>query len=289
MKKNIILFLKGLAMGTCDAIPGISGGTIALITGIYKELIEAISNFSHKTLFELYHFFFAKKKVRAQARASLQKYHFPFLGVLIAGIIVALLATSWLMDFLLTNFRSFTFAFFFGLILASAILLYKKIPEHSIASLPLFILGVLVGASFAFLPTATIAPQPWFIFLAGFVAISALFLPGISGSFILVLLGLYEFMITAVKHPLSNLGTIFLFLLGALLGVLVISRVIKWLFVKSESKTLYALLGLVLGALAVPFKEVVVMRASSWLLILLFALLGLGLALGIDYLGRMKK
>lgn len=288
MKKNILLFLKGIAMGVCDAIPGISGGTIALITGIYKELIDAVSSFSHKTFGELYVFFSAKKNKKKRARKSLQKYNFPFLGTLIAGILIALLATSWVMDFLLTSFRSFTFAFFFGLILASAILLYKKIPKHHISSLPLFFLGVFIGACFAFLPSINVLPQAWFIFLAGFIAISALFLPGISGSFILVLLGLYEFMITAIKYPFSNLGTIFLFLFGALFGVLIISRVIKWLFVKDESKTLYALLGLVIGALTVPFKEVILVESISWLVVV-FALLGLGIALGIDHLGRRKK
>lgn len=273
-------------MGICDAVPGISGGTIALITGIYKQLISSVSSFSHKTFGELWLYCRAKKKSeKKKASKNLKKYNFPFLGSQLAGIFIALLSMSHLMDFLLKSFRSFTFAFFFGLILASAILMYKRIPKHAIAYLPLFFLGVFVGASFAFLPSTSIVPEFWFIFLAGFIAVSALFLPGISGSFILVLLGVYEFMISVVKHPFSNLSVVFLFILGALFGVLIISRIIKWLFVKGESQTMYALLGLVIGALAVPFKEVLIGDGLS-LLALVFALLGLGIAIGIDWLGK---
>ncbi len=267
----LLVFLKGLLMGFSDIIPGVSGGTIALITGIYQRLISAVNN-----LFSLIGFFFnfLRGKISFKSlKRSFFKQDWLFLFSLLFGILLAVILGSWLILFLLKNYLVYTLAFFIGLILVSGVVVFKKIPAHSLVSVVYLLLGLLIGLVLAFVVPVTLSHTWFFIVLAGFLAISAMFLPGISGSFILLIIGFYEFMINAL-HSL-DFQTIGLFGFGALIGVFVISKLISYLFKYFENNTLSLLTGLIIGALAIPLKKIVFNWANNdWFLTVIFFLLG---------------
>ncbi|MBT7237720.1 DUF368 domain-containing protein [Candidatus Woesearchaeota archaeon] len=240
MKDKILLFLKGILMGICDLVPGISGGTIAFITGIYERLINAVKGFSIDTLL--------KRKFK--------RLDLGFLIVLLLGIFTALILGSGIIKFLLENYFVYTMAFFIGLIVASSFIIFEHIKNHGFKDILFGILGFILGISLTFLIPVEVNPTYPYIFLGGFVGISAMFLPGISGAFILLILGIYEFMINVLHNITNNLDYLFVFGLGAILGAFFISRLISYLFKKDRCKTLYFLLGLVLGALSIPIKRV---------------------------------
>lgn len=239
-------------MGFCDIVPGVSGGTIALITGIYERLIESLNKLFllAKQAFQLTF----GRITHKQFSRSWKKQDLKFLAFLFSGIIIAILIGSKLMTYLLENHFTYTISFFIGLILVSGLLIYRSIKEHSAKSISLGIIGLIIGVLLAFILPATItSPSLWYILIAGFLAISAMFLPGISGSFILLILGVYEFMLLSL-HQL-NIPVVVVFIIGAVLGAVVITRIIAYLFSKNESATLTVLLGLVLGCLSIPIKR----------------------------------
>lgn len=248
MKNKLLLFLKGILMGICDLVPGISGGTIAFITGIYERLINAVKGFSLKLILSVGN--------KDKFKTNFKKLDLGFLIVLLLGIFTALILGSGIIEFLLENYFVYTLSFFIGLILMSSFVIFEKIRNHNSVNVFFGILGFVLGLSLIFLVPAVVNPSLGYVFFGGFVAISAMFLPGISGAFILLILGLYEFML-GVLHDISrNINYFLSFVLGAILGAFVISRVISYLFKKDRCKTLYFLLGLVLGALSVPIKRV---------------------------------
>jgi putative membrane protein len=257
MKSKILLFLKGMLMGICDLIPGISGGTIAFITGIYERLINAVKGFSPRLLSDLLRFIFLGRN-KKELKQDIKKLDLGFLVVLLFGIFTALLLGSRVISFLLTNYLTYTLAFFVGLILASSKIIFDNIKNHNICNMFFGIIGLATGVLFAFLIPGSINPTLSYVFIGGFVAISAMFLPGISGAFILLIMGLYEFMINVLHNILQNINYLVVFALGAILGAFTISRVISLLFKKDKSKTLYFLLGLVIGALSIPVKRILI-------------------------------
>ena len=270
--RKLPIFLRGLLMGFCDIIPGVSGGTIAFITGIYARLISAIGNLA----------FFPKSFIQylagnmssrsfARVRKSLDA---PFLITLFLGIIFAVVIGSWGMTFLLENYFVYTISFFIGLILVSSLFIAKEIKKYTYPSMIAGLISLRVGVSLAFILPATIIPSWWFVIIAGFLAISAMFLPGISGSFILLILGVYDFMILSIQS--LNIPIIILFLIGAVIGAIVISRIVSYLLKKHKSPTFSVLLGLVIGCLAVPLKRLIdVWSGQSIFLALVFFLLGI--------------
>ncbi len=270
--KTILLFLKGVLMGICDLIPGISGGTIAFITGIYPKLISPVKAFSPQLLKNLITYPFNKNQ---QLKQNLKALNLPFLITLFLGIATALLLGSKLIKFLLENYFAYTLAFFIGLIIISSKILFTHIKNHKPLNISFGIIGFIIGLSFIILIPASITPTPLYIFLGGFIAISAMFLPGISGSFILLILGLYEFMINALHDPTHNIKIILIFLIGAIHGAFAISRLISYLFKKDKCKTIYVLLGLVLGALSIPIKQIIQSQPSNWPLIAIYFALGI--------------
>jgi len=248
-KEKALIFLKGILMGICDLIPGISGGTIAFITGIYLRLINAVKGISPKLLYDL-----NKPK---ELKKDIKKLDPVFLLSLVLGIAVAILAGSRIIKFLLDNYFPYTLAFFMGLVLASSKIIFEHIKDHSIKNALFSILGFASGIALAAIIPSTITnPGMGYIFLGGFFAISAMFLPGISGAFILLIMGLYEFMINVLHNISSNVGSLLVFVVGALLGIFVISRLISFLFKKDKCKTLYFLIGLVIGSLSIPLKKI---------------------------------
>lgn len=236
-------------MGTCDTVPGISGGTIAFITGIYIRLIEAVKSLTKKENLKLLYKFKISK--------FFKKSDLKFLFILLAGILLAIFTISSLIDFLLHEYLAYTLSFFVGLIIASSKIIYKDIGKHTILNILFAIVGTLIGLSLLlFSTTPAYSPSYIFLLFSGFIAVSALFLPGISGSFILLILGSYDYVISAVKSPLSHTYELATIGVGAVIGAVTISRVIDFLYRLDKSKTLYTLLGLVIGSLAVPITRI---------------------------------
>jgi len=252
---DVKVFLKGMLMGICDTVPGISGGTIAFITGIYEKLINSLKGFSFPLLFDCLYFIIGKGD-RRKLKKDVAKLNLGFLITLLSGIILAIFIFSRVMSYLLESYFAFTMAFFVGLIIASAKTIFDHIEKHHGANVVLAVVGLVFGASLAFFVPSVVEPSFGYVFFGGFIAISAMILPGISGSFILLIIGIYGFMLNVVKNVISNLDFFIVFALGAAVGLFTISRVVSYVFRKDKSKTLYFLLGLVVGSLSVPVREI---------------------------------
>jgi putative membrane protein len=252
--KTPIIFLKGMLMGICDVIPGVSGGTIAFITGIYSRLINAVKGFSPAILADAWAFL--RKKDKAPLKEDIKNLDLIFLITLLLGVATAIYIGSGILTYLLQNYFVYTISFFVGLILASAQVIYKNIEKHHSKNIIVGVIGLLAGLLLSVLIPVKVNPTLLYVFMGGFLAISAMFLPGISGAFILFILGIYEFMLNVLHNIKDNLLFLISFLLGAALGAFGISRLISYLFKKDRCKTLYFLLGLVLGSLSIPIKKI---------------------------------
>lgn len=245
-KDYLLLVLKGMGMGAADVVPGVSGGTIAFLVGIYEELINSIKSVNLNSLKLL--FTLRIKEFWGAVNGN-------FLLAVITGIAISFMSLAKLITFLLTNHPTMVWSFFFGLVLASTYYVSKRVSSWSATR----ILSFLIGAVFAFFITmASPAQTPeayWFIFLCGSIAICAMILPGISGSFILVLLGKYFFMMEAIKEiKLSYVAT---FISGAAIGIVLFSNVLSFLLKRYHDLTIALLTGFMFGSLnkVWPWKE----------------------------------
>ena len=245
MQKNISLFFKGMAMGVAEVIPGVSGGTIAFITGIYEALLKSIRAFGWPLI----------SKLRNEGpKAAFDSVNGPFLITLMAGMFTGLLAGVFIISGLLENYPEPLWAFFFGLILASSVLLFKDISHKTLITVFLLITGAALAYAITQLSPTEGSLHPLMIISSAFIAISALMLPGISGSFILLLLGMYTIIVPSVKsfilsRSIDDFMVIFYFGIGALLGLYIFSRVLTWLFLKYKEGTYAILTGFMIGAL----------------------------------------
>ncbi len=264
MKESFILFLKGLFMGMADIIPGVSGGTIALITGIYEELIFSISNI----------------------RPSLKSINFKFFIPLLLGIGIAFVTLAKVMNIFLVDFTGPTYALFFGLILASAIFVYKQTERFPLRNLIYVIIGFVFAFYISGLTTLISNHTLPILFISGVIAICAMILPGISGSFILLLLGQYEFMISVLNG--MQFTEISAFAAGAIVGLLGFSHVLKRLLKKYEAQTMAFLIGLMLGALRLPYNNIV-SSGSELIYIIIPAIVGFVLVLGFERIVKKDK
>jgi len=247
-KEYLLVFLRGIFMGVADIIPGVSGGTIALITGIYERLVHAISDINSLLVKEFFSRNFRK------AFKNIKKIDFALFIPLILGIMVAFLTLSHLMVYLLVEWTAATYAFFFGLILASAFFVYKHAGKHRKRNLLYMLLGFIFAFWFVGLNALEATHTSLIILVSGAIAICAMILPGISGSFILLLLGQYEFMITAIKNlAFDKIG---LFAAGALVGILVFAKFLDYLLRKHKGATMSFLTGLMIGSLRLPIAKV---------------------------------
>ena len=255
LKDYIILSLKGMAMGAADVVPGVSGGTIAFISGIYEELLNSISSFN-LSLFSV---------LRKEGFSKVWKLvNGSFLITLLLGISISILSFAKLIETLLENHPILIWSFFFGLVLASIIYIGKQITNWTKRSILLLILGAILAFYITTLnPLMPANSSPWFLFFAGMIAICAMILPGISGSFILVLLGAYKPVLNAINT--KDFFNIIVFMVGAVLGLLTFSRVLKWLFSKYKNYTLAILIGFITGSLNKiwPWKETISWRTNS--------------------------
>ncbi len=282
MNEKIKLYFKGLLMGICDLIPGISGGTIAFITGIYDKMIKSISNISPKLFFNAVKYITNKNpETKKELKKNLKELDVFFLLALGLGIATAIFLGSKGIKFLVKNYFTLTVSFFAGLIIASSKIIFDDIKSHSKQNILFGGIGFLLGASLAFLVPVNAAPSYLYVFLGGFFAVSAMFLPGISGSFILLIMGLWEFMIDIFSDLPKKIDYFLVSASGALIGMFFISRAINFLFQKNRCKTLYVLLGLVIGSLLVPFKRIAE-QTPEWNLqttLILLTVFFLGIAL----------
>jgi putative membrane protein len=258
LKSAAVLWIKGLCMGSADVIPGVSGGTIALITGIYEELIQAVQSFDI-TLVE--------KLLKFDLKGLLAHIHVRFLVSLLLGIGVAILSLARLMNFLLHGYPVFTWSLFFGLIAASILVVGRKVNGWIGGAGISFIAGIGAATIIVnLIPVAT--PEDfWFIFLCGIIAICAMILPGISGAFILLILGKYEFITATLRNPFlsENLLIIFVFCIGCVIGLLGFSRVLNYFLKKFHNLTIAFLAGLMTGSIQKiwPWKEVLETKIAA--------------------------
>lgn len=255
LKDYIFIGCKGLAMGAADVVPGVSGGTIAFISGIYEELLESISNIN-LDLFKTF-----KKEGFSNAWKQLNGN---FLLALFSGIFISIVSLAKAIKWLLENEPILLWSFFFGLVLASIFYIAKQVTKWNAVSYILLVLGAVLAYYITTLnPLISESSSPLFMFLAGAVAICAMILPGISGSFILVLLGAYKPILEAINN--RDLKTIALVGAGAFVGLLTFSRVLKWLFTHYKNYTLVALTGFIIGSLNKiwPWKKVLTYRLNS--------------------------
>jgi putative membrane protein len=287
MKNKILIFLKGFLMGVCDLIPGISGGTVAFITGIYTRLINAVKSFSPRLIYDIVTYPINRKSDRL--KEDIKKLDLIFLLILMLGIMSAFLIGSRIIKFLLREYIAYTLSFFIGLILASSKTIFEHIENHNIKNILFCLLGLILGLLSSMLVPLIVEPSLGYVLLGGFCAVNAMFLPGISGAFILLIMGLYEFMVNVLNDIRNNISYFLVFIAGAILGAFTISRIISFLFKKNKCRTLYTLLGLVIGALATPVKKIIETTSfqMSYVLIMVFwCLLGASLVV---LMGSYKK
>jgi len=254
LKSYLPIFLKGMAMGVAEIIPGVSGGTIALITGIYERFIGALQSFDLSLI----------KTLKSEGiKGAWQQVDGNFLLALAGGMFASILLFINLITHLIEHEPVVLWAFFFGLILASAIYVGRQISKWNIVN----VIALLVGAAVAYYVTIA-APANgtealWFVFVSGAIAICAMLLPGLSGSFVLLLMGMYGIVLGGVKSmDLVIIGT---FALGCITGILSFSKFLNWAFKHHKSLTLSVLTGFLVGSLnrVWPWQQVLSMRTNS--------------------------
>ncbi|MCB9231165.1 MAG: DUF368 domain-containing protein [Bacteroidia bacterium] len=238
LKDYALITLRGLGMGAADVVPGVSGGTIAFISGIYEELINSIKSVDHnavKTLFK-------------QGPVAFWKHiNGSFLAALFLGIGISILSLAKLLSYLMDTYPTLLWGFFFGLIVASAVYVATKIKKWNVTTVVSLVVGIGVAYFITSLTQTQTPEAPWFVFLSGVIAICAMILPGISGSFLLVILGKYKYIINAVKE--LDLVTLLTFAAGCFVGLISFSHVLSWLFKKYHDLTVALLTGFMVGSL----------------------------------------
>jgi putative membrane protein len=247
-RDTFLIFLRGLLMGTADVIPGVSGGTMALITGIYQRLVHAISQINANFIIA------ALKGNFAKSKEELMKWDFNLFIPLLLGIGLAVLTMSKIMTLMLTAYTATTYAFFFGLILASAGFVYKHVEELNLKNIVFLLIGFVFAILFVGLNPVQANHTLPVIFLSGMVAICAMILPGISGAFILLLLNQYEYMLAALNQ--LKFVDIITFGIGAVIGILSFSRILNYLLEHHKSITMAFLVGLMVGTLRLPYQKI---------------------------------
>lgn len=250
IKEAFLIFIRGLLMGSADIVPGVSGGTIALITGIYAHLIEAISKIRFGFLKPLF-----KGDFSGFVSELLDEIDFKFFIPLVLGIGIAFLTLAKVVTYCMDAHTAVTYSFFLGLIIASAVILFKKLNSVNLKNIFFAFLGAVLTYIFVSLnPIAANHSLP-ILFISGMIAICAMILPGVSGSFLLLLLGQYKYMLNAL-HQL-HFTEIIVFVVGAVIGILGFSKILNYLLKNYEEATMAFLIGVMVGSLKVPSVEII--------------------------------
>ena len=253
-KERALLFLKGMAMGAADVVPGVSGGTIAFITNIYETLIDSIHSIGPKTLLIL------KNEGVAKAWHS---FNGNFLLVLFLGVLTSVISLAKLITHLLDTYPVLVWSFFFGLIIISAVFVGRQIKDWNMAKAVGLGLGAVAAWQLSNLTPTEVQATPLIVFFSGALAICAMILPGISGSFILLMLGMYSYVLGAIKSV--DIATMGIFAAGCLIGLLSFSRLLNWLLKHYHEMTMAVLTGVMLGSLnkVWPWKHTLSYRTNS--------------------------
>jgi len=246
VKSDIATFLNGLAMGAANVIPGVSGGTIALITGIYERLINGIKRCDPKAM---------KMVLKGQFKDAWEYVDGRFLFALMAGVAISIVSLARLFEYLLEHHERLTMAFFFGLILLSIVYVAQRITHWTPSVWLALVIGSAVAIGIAFLAPATENPAFFYVFVCGVAAISSMILPGLSGSFVLIIMGNYALVLGAINN--FDLGIIIPLALGCGFGLIAFSHILSWVFKHYANQTLATMTGFVIGSLVViwPWKE----------------------------------
>lgn len=267
-KTKATVTLKGMMMGAADVVPGVSGGTIAFITGIYEELIKTIDNLNLGILTDL---------KRIGWKATITKYNIGFLAALLLGIAVSVLSLSKIISHLLETYPVLVWAFFFGLVLASVWYIGKQISNWNLLAIAAIIIGTAISFYITIAEPLGAPDSWWYLIFSGFVAIIAMILPGVSGAFLLLLMGSYQTVLGSVTGMIESLlmgdfsgaarsvGNLLLVAVGAILGLKMFSKVLTWLFEHKKNLTLALLTGFMIGSLNKlwPWKKVLSTRTNS--------------------------
>ena len=249
LKDYLGLTARGFAMGSADVVPGVSGGTMAFILGIYEELINSIKDMVNPTAIQLL--------VRFKLKEALDVLPWKFLLAVGIGILLAILSLARFLEWMLENHPALLWSFFFGLVIASIFTVSKRVKRWGVTTTVSVVIGAIVAYIIVGLVPAKTPDTPWFLFLSGVLAICAMILPGISGAFILVLLGKYEYVLSAVND--RDILTLFIVAAGAAVGIVTFAQILGWFFKRYHDTTVAVLMGFMVGSLRKiwPWKETV--------------------------------
>lgn len=236
---HIIVALKGFGMGAANVVPGVSGGTIALLTGIYSDIVGSLNAVTEKETW--------KSLLHGRFREFWRLINGDFLVALLVGVLLSVFSLAKLVTWCLTYYPILTWAFFFGLILASAVVMVHGIKDFRGADLIPAVIGLALGLVICTMSPTKTTDNIWFIFLCGAISICAMILPGISGSFILLVMGKYHYIMQAITD--LNWPVIIMFGVGCVVGILAFAKLLHWLLARWERQTMLVLLGFVFGSL----------------------------------------
>ena len=241
-----VLALKGWAMGAANIIPGVSGGTVAFITGIYEELIHSIKSFDATAV---------KLLFKGDLKGLIAHVNLPFLAAIFVGVAASLFSLAYLLEYLLTNYELLTMAFFFGLILASIYLVGKQVKQWSGGAIVSLLIGIAIAVGIAFLKPASENASFIYLIICGIVAACSMILPGLSGSYVLLIMGNYLLILNAVAT--LDIGTLAPVGIGAVAGLVIFSNLLDFVFKKAHDATVALLTGFVFGSLLIiwPWKN----------------------------------
>ncbi len=235
-------------MGAANVIPGVSGGTIALVTGVYEELIESLKSFNIQAI---------RLLLKRDFKGFSTYIHLDFLIVLFFGVGLSIVSLARLIEYLFTKNEQLVWSFFFGLIIASIYYVGKMVKNWNIISVSSLILGIILASSLAFIKPVSENASIYYLVLCGIVAVSSMILPGLSGSYVLILMGNYQLiMLQSVSDPINNMSILLPVVIGAIIGFLGLSHGISYVLKKFYNPTISLLTGFVIGSLIIiwPWK-----------------------------------
>lgn len=239
IKKLSITALKGFGMGAANVVPGVSGGTIALLTGIYSDIVDSLNAFTCKPTWQAL--------FKGRIKEFWKLINGNFIVALGAGILLSVFTLAKLMTFVLGNYPVLTWAFFFGLIIASVFFMVADVKDWRVSDFIAVFTGLALGIVVCTLSPSDTPDGYWFLFICGAIAICTMILPGISGSFILVILSKYDYIMQAIGD--LNWGVLAVFGAGCIAGILAFAKFLHWLLARWERSTMLVLTGFVLGSL----------------------------------------
>ncbi len=247
VKQYLGFFLKGISMGVANVIPGVSGGTIALITGIFERLINAIKSFDLSAV---------KLLFSGKIKEFIKHTDLYFLIAVFAGAFVAILSVAVLFEYLFANYPVYIWAYFFGLVLASVYFVGMEVQKINFSSIISFLVGTSIAVAISVMSPASENSSLYYLFICGIVAACSMILPGLSGSFVLILMGNYQLIMIDAVNDL-NLDILIPVVIGAAFGILAFSHLLSWVFKKFRDQTIGTLAGFVFGSVIIlwPWKK----------------------------------